>query len=54
MGLLRTALRGENPVLFLEHRLLYRYREANAPYPGADYHGAVWQGARRCARAATP
>jgi 2-oxoisovalerate dehydrogenase E1 component len=37
VGLLRTALRGDDPVMFLEHRLLYRYREANAPYPGTDY-----------------
>ncbi len=37
VGLLRTALRGDNPVMFLEHRLLYRYSEANAPYPGPDY-----------------
>jgi 2-oxoisovalerate dehydrogenase E1 component len=37
VGLLRTALRGDNPVVFLEHRLLYRLREANAPYPGLDY-----------------
>jgi 2-oxoisovalerate dehydrogenase E1 component len=37
VGLLRTALRGDNPVMFLEHRLLYRYREANGPYPGPDY-----------------
>jgi 2-oxoisovalerate dehydrogenase E1 component len=37
VGLLRTALRGNDPVMFLEHRLLYRYREANAPYPGTDY-----------------
>lgn len=37
VGLLRAALRGDDPVVFLEHRLLYRYREANAPYPGPDY-----------------
>ncbi|HUS14457.1 MAG TPA: thiamine pyrophosphate-dependent enzyme [Chloroflexia bacterium] len=37
VGLFRTAVRGENPVIFLEHRLLYRLRDANAPYPGTDY-----------------
>ena len=37
VGLLRTALRGDDPVVFLEHRLLYRLREANRPYPGPDY-----------------
>jgi 2-oxoisovalerate dehydrogenase E1 component len=37
VGLLRTSLRGDDPVVFLEHRLLYRYREANRTYPGADY-----------------
>lgn len=37
VGLLRTALRGDNPVVFMEHRLLYRLREANNPYPGPDY-----------------
>ncbi len=37
VGLLRTAVRGDNPVMFLEHRLLYRLRDANAPYPGPDY-----------------
>jgi 2-oxoisovalerate dehydrogenase E1 component len=37
VGLLRTSLRGGDPVVFLEHRLLYRYREANRTYPGPDY-----------------
>ncbi|HEX9987604.1 MAG TPA: transketolase C-terminal domain-containing protein [Chloroflexia bacterium] len=37
VGLLRTALRGDDPVVFLEHRLLYRLRDANRPYPGQDY-----------------
>jgi 2-oxoisovalerate dehydrogenase E1 component len=37
VGLLRTALRGDDPVFFLEHRLLYRNREANRPYAGPDY-----------------
>ncbi|MDQ6693030.1 MAG: thiamine pyrophosphate-dependent enzyme [Chloroflexota bacterium] len=37
VGLLRTALRGDDPVVFLEHRLLYRSREANTTYPGTDY-----------------
>ncbi len=37
VGLLRTALRGDDPTMFLEHRLLYRSREANMPYPGPDY-----------------
>ena len=37
VGLLRASLRGDDPVVFLEHRLLYRYREANRTYPGPDY-----------------
>jgi 2-oxoisovalerate dehydrogenase E1 component len=37
VGLLHTALRGDDPVVFLEHRLLYRLRDANRPYPGAGY-----------------
>lgn len=37
VGLLRTALRGEDPVLFLEHRALLDSPEARRPYPGDDY-----------------
>ncbi|MCB0076493.1 MAG: dehydrogenase E1 component subunit alpha/beta [Anaerolineales bacterium] len=38
VGLLRTALRGDDPTFFLEHRnLLFSLREAGAPYPGDNY-----------------
>jgi 2-oxoisovalerate dehydrogenase E1 component len=37
VGLMRTALRGDDPTFFFEHRALLDGAEARRPYPGDDY-----------------
>ena len=36
-GLLKSAIRMEDPVIFLEHKALYRSASARSPEPDADY-----------------
>ncbi len=37
VGLLRSALRGNDPVIFFEHRAMLDHSWARRPYPGDDY-----------------
>jgi 2-oxoisovalerate dehydrogenase E1 component len=47
VGLLRTALRGSDPVFFFEHRALLDTPEGRQPYPGDEYTLPFGQAALR-------
>ncbi|MCA9946192.1 MAG: hypothetical protein KC449_22060, partial [Anaerolineales bacterium] len=44
VGLLRTAMRGNDPVIFFEHRAMLDAAWARRPYPGDDYMLPFGQG----------
>lgn len=48
VGLLRNAMRGNNPTLFFEHRALYKEPWACRPYPSNEYSLAFGKSHKLC------